>query len=135
MPTEAFSKKCERLQLKLFRFLHSEEVPLGGAKMRKHLMRYWSSLFRFVEHPELYKPTNNHPEQNLRHALRIRRQTQGARSSWGRESAARIITAIQTCRLPNRSPWAFITDAVNARNLRSQPPSLLLSISQTGTGA
>ena len=129
MPPEELNKKCKRLQRKLFKFLHSEEVPPGGTKMRKRLVRHWSSLFRFVEHPELYKPTNNHAEQNLRLAVRIRRQTQGSRSPWGREWAARIITVIQTCRLQNRSPWAFILDAVNAKNLRSQPPSLLLSTS------
>ena len=53
----------------------------------------------------------------------------GSRSPWGREWAARIMTVIQTCRLQNISPWALILDAVNAQNLRSQPPSLLLSIS------
>jgi hypothetical protein len=97
--------------------------------LRKRLVRYWSSLFQSVEHPELYMANNNHAEQNLRHAARTRRQTQRSLSLWGREWAARIMMAIHNCRLQNRSPWALILDAVNAKNLRSQPPSLHLSIS------
>ncbi len=128
MPIEERHKKCVRLRRKLYMFLHSGEAPPGGAKMKKRLLRHWESLFRFIEQPELYQPTNNHAERNLRHAVRVRRQTQGSRSAWGRAWAARIMTVILTCRLQSKSPWAFILDSVNAKNFHSTPPSLLLSI-------
>ena len=60
MPIEELRKKCTRLRRKLYKFLHSGEVPPGGAKMKKRLVRHWKSLFRFIEEPELYQPTNNH---------------------------------------------------------------------------
>jgi transposase len=33
IPPEEFNKKCERLQREMFKFLHSEEAPLGGTKV------------------------------------------------------------------------------------------------------
>jgi transposase len=128
MPVEVLHKKCNRLRRRLFTFLHSEKVPEGGAKMKKRLVRYWKSLFRFVEQPQLYQPTNNRAEQNLRHAVRLRRQTQGSRSPWGRDWAARIMTVIVSCRRQKRSPWEFICDAIIAQRTATPPPSLLVSI-------
>lgn len=127
MSVEVLHQKCERLRRSLFTFLHSEKVPVGGAKMKKRLVRHWKSLFRFIEHPKLYQPTNNRAEQNLRHAVRIRRQTQGSRSAWGRLWAAQIMTVIVSCRKQNRSPWNFICSVIVANNRSLQSPSLVVS--------
>jgi len=127
MPVDVLHKKCRRLRRRLFKFLHSEKVPAGGAKMKKRLVRYWESLFRFVEQPQLYEPTNNRAEQNLRHAVRLRRQTQGSRSAWGRDWASRIMTVVVSCKRQKRSPWEFIRDAVIAHRSATTPPSLLVS--------
>jgi transposase len=125
MPKEVFEKRCDKLQRRIFTFLLSEHVPKGKATtLKKRLIKHWKSLFRFVQQPALYQPTNNLAEQTLRHLVRIRRQTQGSRSEWGRSWCGRILTVIATCRKQNRSSFNFILQAVNANYFTSDFPSL-----------
>lgn len=125
LPQEVFLRRCDKLQRRIFTFLLSEHVPKGRATtMKKRLMKHWDSLFRFVREPTLYQPTNNLAERTLRHLVRIRRQTQGSRSEWGRSWCGRILTVIATCRKQNRSAWTFIHQAVLAKNFGSNYPSL-----------
>jgi transposase len=126
MGPELFRKKMDRLKRRLFTFLCSTEVPKGAsATMKKRLVKHWASLFRFIEHPELLQPTNNRSEQTLRHAIRVRRQTQGTRCEWGRQWSSRILTVIGTCRKQDRSAWQFIYQSVMAHNFGTKMPSLI----------
>jgi len=101
-------------------------LPKGEAlTMKKRLIRHWDSLFRFIDLPDLYQPTNNLAEQTLRFVVRIRRQTQGSRSAWGRLWAGRIMSVFATCRKQNRSAWSFLLNTVNAKNFGGNYPSLL----------
>jgi len=121
-----FLRRVGRLQRKLYTFVHSGNVPKGKAfTMKKRLVKHWDNLFRFVENPELYQPTNNLAEQTLRHLIRIRRQTQGSRSAWGCTWTARIMTVLETCRKQKQSAWHFIHQAVRAYHFGEKYPTLL----------
>ena len=125
-PPEQFQHRAARLKAKLYVYLCEIEVPPGKATtLHKRLVKHWEALFRFVEDPGIYEPTNNLAEQTLRPLIRIRRQTQGSRSAWGRLWTARIMTTLETCRKQNRNAWAFLQQAVNAHYFNSPPPSLL----------
>ena len=122
-------KRIKRVERRLFTFLCAAAAPRGSATtMKRRLIKHWSALFRFAVEPELYEPTNNEAEQTMRQVVRIRRQTQGTRSPWGRQWCARIMTVLATCRKQNRSAWQFICDAVMAYHFGSESPSLVPQI-------
>jgi transposase len=126
IPRDVFVRRCDKIQRRLFTFLTRAALPKGEAlTMKKRLVKHWPSLFRFVKEPALFQPTNNLAEQTMRFVVRIRRQTQGTRSQWGRLWCSRILSVIATCRKQNRSAWQFICEAVNAKNFGSNSPSLL----------
>lgn len=126
IPREVFVRRCDKIQRRLFTFLTRASPPKGAAlTMKKRLVKHWPSLFRFVKEPALLQPTNNLAEQTLRFIVRIRRQTQGTRSEWGRHWCSRVMSVIATCKKQNRSAWQFICQAVNAKNFGSDYPSLL----------
>lgn len=126
LPREVFLRRCERLQRRLFMFLLKAMPAKGPAlTMKKRLLKHWASLFRFVRQPDLYQPTNNTAEQTMRVVVRIRRQTQGTRSEWGRSWCSKALTVIATCRKQHRSAWDFIRQAVYAKNFGGKFPSLL----------
>ena len=125
-PAEVFQQKVKRLQRKLFTYLHSDAVPVGKATtLKKRLVKHWEALFRFIEQPELYQPTNNLAEQTLRHLIRIRRHSQGTRSKWGREWIARVMTVLETCKRQDRNAWQFMQHAINAHYFGIPAPSLV----------
>lgn len=126
IPREVFMNRCEKIQRKLFTFLIKAAPPKGEAlTMKKRLVKHWSALFRFVQEPALFQPTNNAAEQTMRAVVRIRRQTQGTRSAWGRNWCSRILSVIATCRKQDRSAWLFLLQAINAQNFSADFPSLL----------
>lgn len=126
MPEAVFMRRCEKLQRRLITWLTSVEVPKGKATtMKKRLIKHSASFFRFTRQPNLYQPTNNLAEQTLRPLVRIRRQTQGSRSEWGRAWCSHVMTVIATCRKQHRSAWTFIHQAVLAKNFGTNFPSLL----------
>jgi transposase len=126
VPREVFLRRCKKIKRRLYMLLIHASLPKGEAlTMKKRLIKHWDSLFRFIDHPDLYQPTNNLAEQTMRCVVRIRRQTQGSRSAWGRLWAGRIMSVFATCRKQNRSAWHFILDTINAKNFSANYPSLL----------
>lgn len=126
IPREYFVKRCDKLQRKLFTFLTDARLQKGDAlTMKKRLIRTWNSLFRFVEEPHLYQPTNNLAEQTIRAVIRIRNNTQGSRSEWGRLWNSRIFSVLATCKKQRRSSFNFILDCINAQKFSGLYPSLL----------
>jgi transposase len=123
---EVFIGRCEKLQRRLLMFLTKAMPDKGPAlTMKKRLVKHWERLFRFVRQPDLYQPTNNTAEQTMRIVVRIRRQSQGTRSEWGRRWCSRILSVVATCRKQKRSAWEFIRQAVYAKNFGGLLPSLL----------
>lgn len=126
IPRVIFLRRCNKIQRGLGMLLFKAMLPRGEAlTMKKRLTKHWRSLFRFIDEPALYQPTNNLAEQTMRCVVRIRRQTQGSRSEWGRLWAGRIMSVLATCRKQKRSPWTFILQAIKAKNFNSNYPSLL----------
>jgi transposase len=114
------------MQRKLFTLLTKANLPKGEAlTMKKRLLKHWESLFRFIEQPEVLQPTNNLAEQTMRFVVRIRRQTQGSRSLWGRLWAGRIMSVLATCRKQKRSSFKFLHQAICAQYFKQDQPSLL----------
>lgn len=126
IPREIFLKQCDQTQRKLFTFLLNSPLEKGeGLTMKKRLIKHWKSLFRFIQEPDIYQPTNNLAEQTLRPIVRIRRQTQGSRSEWGRAWASRSMSIIVSCKKQKRSSWEFFSQAINAKYFGTDYPSII----------
>jgi hypothetical protein len=82
--------------------------------LQRRILKRWQCLFRFVDEPHLYSPTNSHAEQQLRHLVRIRRQTQGNRSLIGQQWIERASTIFETCKKHGTSVFDFILKAIRA---------------------
>ncbi len=66
------------------------------------------NLFRFVDNPEI-DSTNNRAERGLRHAVVIRKISNGSRSENGAEITGRLLSVLQTAKLQSNNPLGFIT--------------------------
>ncbi len=119
-------RKARRITSELQDYLASA-MPRGddAARIQKRMLKHWQGLFRFIDHPRLYEPTNNRAERALRGLIRIRRQTQGSRSLAGRQWNARITTVVETCKLQGINPWQFINQAIHAQLGNKDYPSLV----------
>ena len=62
------------------------------------------NLFRFVDNPEI-DSTNNRAERGLRHAVVIRKISNGSRSEDGAEITARLLSVLQTMKLQEVNPF------------------------------
>lgn len=67
------------------------------------------NLFRFVDNPEI-DSTNNRAERGLRHAVVIRKISNGSRSKDGAEVTANLLSVLQTAKLQSDNPMNFIAD-------------------------
>lgn len=126
VPPERFRSRAARLQRRLYQFLQASSAPPGqAATLQTRLLKHWEHLFCFLTEPEQFQPTNNLAEQTFRPLVRLRRQTQGTRSAWGREWTGRIMTVLETCRKQKRSAWQVLLQAVQAQQGNFPSPSLL----------
>jgi len=70
------------------------------------------NLFRFVENPEI-DSTNNRAERGLRHAVVIRKISNGSRSEDGAEITARLLSVIQSMKLQEVNPFNGAMDLLH----------------------
>jgi transposase len=91
--------------------------------MARNLLKAWPALWTFAAH-EGVEPTNNHAERGLRSAVIYRKLCLGTQSEQGEKRTARLLSAHTTCRLQQRSLFAYLTDAITA-HARGQPTPLL----------
>lgn len=89
------------------------------------LLSRWPSLWCFVEQPELVSPTNNHAERGLRPAVIKRKLCFGNSSEQGLRATERLLSADGSCRLQQRSLFAYLTETLTAVNLGQPAPTLL----------
>ena len=116
IPREEFLKRMRLRQTYLRNFLCRTKLEKGKAKtLQNRILKRWQCLFRFVDNPDLYEPTNNHAKQQMRHLVRIRRQTQGTRSWEGQRWIERASTIIETCKKQRLSVYDFILKAFRAQ--------------------
>ena len=66
-------------------------------------------LFRFVDNPQI-DSTNNRAERGLRHAVVIRKISNGSRSEDGAETTGRLLSVLQTAKLHGDNSLGFITN-------------------------
>jgi len=89
----------------------------------KNLLKRWPALWTFVAVPGV-EPTNNHAERGLRGAVIYRKLSLGSQSEEGERSIERLLSASVTCRLQQRSLFAYLSDVL-AASIRGDPiPSL-----------
>ena len=96
---------------RLYNFLARTKITGYARTLQKRMFKRWKNLFRFVEEPDLYSPTNNEAERTLRFVTRIRKLTLGSRSAWGMQWAERSLSIIATCRKQRISIYNLLLDA------------------------
>jgi len=91
--------------------------------MARNLLKAWPALWTFATHDGV-EPTNNHAERALRSAVIYRKLSLGSQSEDGEQRISRLLSAHTTCRLQQRSLFAYLTDAI-AAHARGDPAPLL----------
>jgi transposase len=89
----------------------------------KNLLKRWLALWTFASVPGV-EPTNNHAERGLRGAVIYRKLSLGSQSEGGERIVERLLSASITCRLQERSLFAYLSDVLAAR-IRGDPIPLL----------
>ena len=81
-------------------------------KFAKSICRvHGDNLFRFVGNPEV-ESTNNRAERGLRHAVVIRKISNGSRSEQGSEITAKLLSVVQTAKMNSVNPMSFMMDVL-----------------------
>lgn len=81
--------------------------------LARNLIKVWPALWTFVDHDGV-EPTNNRAERGLRHAVIYRKLSQGSQSTHGALTTERLLSAAISCRLQNRSLFAYLADVAHA---------------------
>jgi len=68
-----------------------------------------ADLFRFVDNPQI-DSTNNRAERGLRHAVVIRKISNGSRSENGAEITGRLLSVLQTAKLQSENYIGFMSN-------------------------
>jgi transposase len=89
-----------------------------------NLLALWPALWAFTLR-EGVEPTNNHAERLLRRGVLWRKCSFGSQSAAGSEFVARLLTAVQTLRLQQRSVLPWLVEALSAHRNGLPAPSLL----------
>ncbi|MEQ1905361.1 MAG: IS66 family transposase [Pirellulaceae bacterium] len=93
--------------------------------MCEELLKHVDWLWTFTE-VEGLEPTNNAAERALRPAVIHRKLSFGTQSRAGSRFLERMLTVVETCRQQSRSPFEFLTQAIEASFHNTKPPSLLI---------
>ena len=94
-------------------------------RLARNLTKAWPALWTFLEHPGV-EPTNNRAERGLRHAVIYHKLSQGSRCERGALATERLLSAAITCRLHDRSLFAYLIEVTQA-SIRGQPTPALVS--------
>jgi transposase len=102
-----------------------EQAARKSTKTKYHrlfannLLKHWPALWTFAC-IEGIEPTNNHAERGLRGAVIYRKLSLGSQSERGERTTERLLSASVTCRLQERSLFAYLTDVLTA-SIRGDP--------------
>jgi transposase len=89
----------------------------------RNLLKYWPALWTFT-HTDGVEPTNNHAERGLRGAVIHRKLSLGTQSERGERTIERLLSASITCRLRQRSFFAYLTELITAHARGDPVPAL-----------
>ena len=67
-------------------------------RLTNRMQRHWTEWFTFLDDPEV-KPDHNDAERALRPVVVHRKVTGGARSDWGAQLVAQMLSFLETVRL------------------------------------
>ena len=134
-PVEDFQSKLERHKKRIIALAldttglspiewYVEEQYPEVFNLAERFRKHGEAYFTFITTPEI-GPTNNAAEQALRFVVMDRRATQGTRGHKGRTFCERIWTVVGTCRMNQRSIFAYLCEAVTAWSNGLPAPSLL----------
>ena len=93
-------------------------------RFANNLLKVWPALWTFATHPNV-EPTNNPAERALRGPVIHRKLSQGTRSDDGERFAERVLSAATTCRLQNRSLFAYLRELITTHNRGDPFPALI----------
>jgi transposase len=92
-------------------------------RFANNLLKVWPALWTFVT-IEAVEPTNNPAERALRGPVIHRKLSHGTRSTDGERFAERVLSAATTCRLQDRSLFAYLRDLLAAHPRGDPLPAL-----------
>ena len=93
-------------------------------RFANNLIKVWPALWTFTTNPSV-EPTNNPAERALRGPVIHRNLSQGTRSNEGERFAERVLSAATTCRLQQRSLFAYLRELLVAHNRGDPFPALI----------
>jgi hypothetical protein len=119
---EDAQKKCSPILARLKRAcIRGEKEEYSKLKsLAKEILNDWDAVVAFVKNPQL-PPTNNDAERALRHAVISRRISFGTRTSEGSRAYTALLSVIETCRLRNQDPWAYIAETIRLARKGTAP--------------
>jgi len=85
------------------KYKHTEVYKFVKSVCKNHR----EDLFRFVDNPQI-DSTNNRAERGLRHAVVIRKISNGSRSENGAEITGRLLSVLQTAKLQSKNYIGFM---------------------------
>jgi transposase len=80
--------------------------------LARNLLKAWPALWTFADRPGV-TPTNNHAERALRGAVIYRKLSLGSQSHAGEQRIERLLSASITCRLQQRSLFAYLAQLLD----------------------
>jgi transposase len=96
-----------------------EQAARKSTKTKYHrlfatnLLKRWPALWTFTA-VDGVEPTNNHAERGLRGAVIYRKLSLGSQSEQGERTIERLLSASITCRLQQRSLFAYLSAKIRA---------------------
>ena len=91
--------------------------------LARNLLKAWPALWTFANRPGV-TPTNNHAERGLRGAVIYRKLSLGSQSDQGERRIERLLSASISCRLQQRSLFAYLADLLTTHARGDPPPRL-----------
>ena len=100
-------------ELKAWLWMQAEMIALSIGKAAAYAIGIWDRLTRFVEDPRI-PLDNNATERSIRGPVVGRKNHYGSRSRSGTEVASRLYSILETCKLHDVDPAAYLYAAVIA---------------------
>jgi transposase len=91
--------------------------------LASEILNDWNAVIAAVNNPDL-PLTNNEAERALRHAVIARRISHGTRTTEGSIAYSSLLSVIETCRLRQVNPWAYIANVIGLARKGLSPPTL-----------
>lgn len=96
-------------------------------KLAGEFLNDWDAIVRVIETPT-HPLTNNVAERSLRHWVLLRKITFGSRTAQGSRVIALLASVIDTARLRQLNPWAFIAQVLTERRKNQPVPRLPMPV-------